>query len=261
MSGNKRGVDVSSWQHPGGKAIDWAAVKAAGIEFAMVKATQDVNYTNPYLHEDLAGARAAGLLVGAYHYVAPGTPGEEQARYFVQALMGQHLELGAWLDWELGPLPDWEVTTLYNALRLEVDQVRPGTGLYTGEAWRETFGRLNLPIARLWEADWGVSAPPPGCLIWQRGQETVDGIEGPVDVDELLSTRPVNLARPAAPVAHPSPAPEVGPTPAQVEHEAAVALARSDAALAASHEAVAAEVADAATESPAAPLAVPRTSP
>jgi len=261
VSGNKRGVDVSSWQHPAGKAIDWPAVKAAGIEFAMVKATQDVNYTNPYLHEDLAGARAAGLLVGAYHYVTPGTPGEEQARYFIQALMGQPLELGAWLDWEMGPLPDWEVTTLYNALRLETDQVRPGTGLYTGGAWRETFGRLNLPIARLWEADWGIPAPPAGCLVWQRGQETVAGIEGPVDVDELLSTRPVNLPRPAAPPAAPVAGPAAGPTPAQIAHEAEVALARSDAALAAAEEAKAAEVADAATDAAAGALAVPRVSP
>ena len=261
MSGNKRGVDVSSWQHPAGKAIDWHAVKAAGIEFAMVKATQDVNYTNPYLHEDLAGARAAGLLVGAYHYVVPGVPGEEQARYFIQALMGQPLELGTWLDWEMGPLPDWEVTTLYNALRLEVDQVRPGTGLYTGTAWRETFQRLNLSISRLWEADWGIPAPPPGCLVWQRGQETIAGIEGPVDVDELLSTRPVNLARPAAPS---SPAPEPAPhapTEAQVLHVAETALARSDAALTRSEHAQAAEVVDAASEAAAATLAVPRTVP
>lgn len=65
------GPDVSSNNaHP----IDWQAVKRAGHTFAFVKATEGATYTNPYFAPDSAGARAAGLVVGAYHWVSPSDP-------------------------------------------------------------------------------------------------------------------------------------------------------------------------------------------
>ena len=100
MSAPVRGVDVSSWQHPEGRAIDWEKAKGAGYHFALVKASQGTGYVNQWVAHDLDSARAAGLLVGAYHYFEANQPAEQQASHFLSCLVGQDLGLGVWLDWE-----------------------------------------------------------------------------------------------------------------------------------------------------------------
>ncbi|NCY16106.1 MAG: glycoside hydrolase, partial [Actinobacteria bacterium] len=80
------GVDVASYQHPGGAPIDWVKVRSAGHRYALVKATEGTTYTNPYFNADWTGAAAAGLYRGAYHYARPALPitsALDQARYFV----------------------------------------------------------------------------------------------------------------------------------------------------------------------------------
>ena len=67
----EQGVDISSWQHPSGAAIDWSQVAASGIRFAAVKATEGAYYPNPYALSDLAGAKAAGLSAVAYAFAVP----------------------------------------------------------------------------------------------------------------------------------------------------------------------------------------------
>jgi lysozyme len=81
-----RGPDVSSHQHPRGYTIKWANTRAAGAQFAFVKATEGLTYTNPYFARDFAGVRSAKMVRGAYHYARPraGTDNAKaQARHFV----------------------------------------------------------------------------------------------------------------------------------------------------------------------------------
>jgi hypothetical protein len=63
------GVDVS--HHQGGN-IDFAALWRDGIEFAFLKATEGASFVDPRFITNLRRARAAGLLVAAYHYVRGG---------------------------------------------------------------------------------------------------------------------------------------------------------------------------------------------
>ncbi len=70
-----RGIDVSSFQHPGGARIDWSAVAKAGYRFAFIKSTEGTYYVNPYFKSDVAAAEAAGLLVAAYHFANPANSG------------------------------------------------------------------------------------------------------------------------------------------------------------------------------------------
>ena len=85
MSGTVRGVDVSSWQHPYGEAIDWEDVAKDGYTFMLVKATQGTGYQNPWLHRDIDDARAAGLLVGAYHFLEVNPEISQQADVFISS--------------------------------------------------------------------------------------------------------------------------------------------------------------------------------
>jgi GH25 family lysozyme M1 (1,4-beta-N-acetylmuramidase) len=74
------GIDVSAYQH----TVDWPAQAAAGIKFAYVLATEGNYASNSYFTGQDDGARAAGLLVGSYHFANPAaSTASAQARYFV----------------------------------------------------------------------------------------------------------------------------------------------------------------------------------
>lgn len=74
------GIDVSKWQ----AEIDWAAVRAAGTRFAFIKATEGGDHEDERFRQNWAGAKAAGVPVGAYHFVFWCRPAHEQAQWFVQ---------------------------------------------------------------------------------------------------------------------------------------------------------------------------------
>lgn len=74
------GIDVSAHQ-PG---VNWNAVKANGIEFAYIKATEGTSYISPEFNKQYTSATNAGLIRGAYHFARPAaSSGAAQANYFV----------------------------------------------------------------------------------------------------------------------------------------------------------------------------------
>lgn len=62
-----RGIDVSHWQGD----INWASVKADGINFAIIKAggSDDGFYTDSKFETNYNEAVKAGISVGAYYFV------------------------------------------------------------------------------------------------------------------------------------------------------------------------------------------------
>jgi hypothetical protein len=58
------GIDVSNYQN----TIDMSAVRREGFDFAFIKSSEGASYRSPAFERQLDGARAAGLLVAAYHY-------------------------------------------------------------------------------------------------------------------------------------------------------------------------------------------------
>ena len=202
MTTGALGLDVSSWQHPDGKPIDWEAVRADGYTFVIVKATQGADWVNPWLLRDLDDAFAAGFLTGAYHYFTAGVDPAAQGQWFKQHLAGLHLDLHAWLDFEVAPQPPWTMAGWVNGFLEACKPERPGVGLYcTASMWTE-LSAVNVAPPALWIASWGAAAPPVGATIWQTGQAEVKGVPASCDVDRLLSTRGINL--PSAPPARPS---------------------------------------------------------
>ncbi len=76
--GRIHGVDISRWQHPYGKLIDFTKMYSAGIRFAMIKASDTRDEADAlalqYLLIDRPAAQAAGIYTGFYHYaVLPNT--------------------------------------------------------------------------------------------------------------------------------------------------------------------------------------------
>ncbi|WP_348789196.1 GH25 family lysozyme [Leifsonia sp. NPDC080035] len=70
-----RGVDVSSYQG----RIDWPVLSKQGIDFAIIKATEGSGDADERFAANWAGARASGLVVGAYHFLSFDSPGRTQA--------------------------------------------------------------------------------------------------------------------------------------------------------------------------------------
>jgi len=73
-------IDISSYN----AVNDWNAVRANGIVGASIKVSQQVNYLNPLCGAQVAGARAAGVAPGGYHFGDPRVSAAAQASYFVK---------------------------------------------------------------------------------------------------------------------------------------------------------------------------------
>ena len=76
-----RGIDI----YNGDGRPDFAAVKASGIDYIIHKATEGVNCADASFAVNVTAARAAGLLVGAYHFLRA-TPIDQQAADFLAAI-------------------------------------------------------------------------------------------------------------------------------------------------------------------------------
>jgi lysozyme len=71
-------VDLSHWQAP----VDFAKVKEAGIVALILKATQGAQWIDATFAQRCAAATAAGLLVGAYHFLDDSPP-KQQVEHFL----------------------------------------------------------------------------------------------------------------------------------------------------------------------------------
>lgn len=80
------GIDVSYWE----SGIDWAKVRASGIRFAFLKATEGEAYTDPTFPENWAGAKAVGILRGAYCFFHPNMDAVKQADLFIKTVQARN---------------------------------------------------------------------------------------------------------------------------------------------------------------------------
>lgn len=97
------GLDVSAHQ----EEIDWQAVAAAGFEFVMIRVGYRGYETgalqaDAYAQANYAGAKAAGLKVGAYMFSQAISRKEamEEARFALEQIRGWELDLPLVYDWE-----------------------------------------------------------------------------------------------------------------------------------------------------------------
>jgi lysozyme len=70
-------IDLSHWQGP----IDFARAKSAGIAAVILKATQGSHWIDATFAQRCVAAAAAGLLVGAYHFLDNSSPELQVANF------------------------------------------------------------------------------------------------------------------------------------------------------------------------------------
>ncbi len=74
------GIDVSKYQGD----IDWAQVRASGVQFAWIKSTEGADHMDEKFQQNWINAKAAGLPRGAYHFVYWCRPPHEEMNWFKQ---------------------------------------------------------------------------------------------------------------------------------------------------------------------------------
>ncbi|KAI0044264.1 glycoside hydrolase family 25 protein [Auriscalpium vulgare] len=75
-----QGIDVSHFQG----TVNWNTVKANGVSFTFIKATEGTTFTDPNFSTNYVGSANAGLIRGAYHFAHPDeSSGATQANFFL----------------------------------------------------------------------------------------------------------------------------------------------------------------------------------
>jgi GH25 family lysozyme M1 (1,4-beta-N-acetylmuramidase) len=144
-AGKIHGADISRWQHPNDKPINFKKMRAAGIDFVMIKASDTRQYSDrlalKYVKGDRVGAQDAGIHTGFYHYallpnVTTNSAIERDARVQAQKVI-----------WRIGALGGFNDLDLPYALDLENNCVKVSSsgscGKYATRAqatlWSKTF--------------------------------------------------------------------------------------------------------------------------
>ena len=187
------GPDVS--HHQG--AINWSAVAGAGHTFAWCKATEGSSFRDSRFAANWAGARAAGMVRGAYHFLRSDSDPAGQARHF-RNVVGDVRGSMAALDVESSGAS----RPTGAQARAFVAEFRRLTGghpivIYTGRwYWRDTIGNPHgADLGPLWHSAYS-SAPGalyggwPRFTFWQwTSSGSCPGIAGPCDLNQFYGDR------------------------------------------------------------------------
>ena len=222
------GVDISMWQG----TVNWTSIKNAGNDFAFVKATEGIDYTDPRFTQNISGALAAGIYVGTYHYGSLGVNQSDpndainEANDFVDAIAPYYAQGGNLLR------PVVDVETLPTGLgsvaaerafvskwtRDFIGVVKNRLGfapiIYCNTNYATNYFESNMAQYDLWVANYNYAPPtiPPASIdgvwngwdFWQYTDKgSVSGVSGNVDrnvyqgtLSEMLAEF---LAKPPAP--------------------------------------------------------------
>src|SRR5262249_11154261 len=165
--------DISHYENV---SQDFVITAKAGMAAVILKATQGTGFIDPTFLPRVAEARAAGLLVGAYHFLDGSNPAG-QAAHFLTVAVSEGMVNWLALDWE--PNPASQASVMHAATAAASVQAATGTWpvLYTIRSMLSVANK-TLSNCALWLAEYGTRPIcPPGFTRWQLWQHT-DGQVG-----------------------------------------------------------------------------------
>lgn len=198
------GIDVSTYQGQ----IDWKQVKAAGVDFAMIRVgargygASGTMFIDARFQDNITGATAAGVDRGVYFFSQAITVEEakEEARYVLDAIQGYEITYPIAIDFENPPADTARTQVLNSASKKAFntdlvlafcDTIREAGYypiVYTGLWWlnnRMEADRLEGKVD-IWLAQYTTAAQPgySPVTIWQYSSNgSVPGIVGNVDMN------------------------------------------------------------------------------
>ena len=191
---SKIGVDVSAWQ----KEVNWPLVKAAGMEFAMLRlamrgSSEGGLFTDDYAQANYRGAKDAGLEVGGYFFSQALTVEEavEEAEYILELVKDWKLDLPIVFDWE----QTWDRTSRMDARTLTdcakaFCQTIEEAGFEAMVYFNMSQAYEDIYLEELVEYDFWLALYESDMVfpykvdMWQYScTGSVPGVEGPVDLN------------------------------------------------------------------------------
>ena len=195
MAATYFGIDCAKWQG----AIDWAKVKKAGVQFAILKVTQKNNTVESAFEKNYKGCIDQGIPVGVYRYVYAKTAAAAtaEAKAIVSVLKGKKIPCGVWLDMEdssIRGIGKSALNAVIAAERQVLEAAGYQVGIYCNQNWYNSVldvDKLDLPF---WIAKYGTNngkqqAKPvvkSKHILWGWQYSSVgrvSGISGSVDVN------------------------------------------------------------------------------
>ena len=208
LSGEYRlGIDVNEWNGQ----VDWAAVKASGVEFVFIRlggrgwGEAGVLYADGMAQSYYQGAKEQGLKIGAYFFSQAMSPEEarEEALYSLELAKGWELDLPLVFDWEYvndtartANMDRRLLTDCTKAFCEVIENAGYTPMIYSNPS--QTYNLLHLEELLdypFWLAmyDSAMDFPYP-FHVWQyTGSGQVNGISGPVDLNIMVPDQKTGL--------------------------------------------------------------------
>jgi len=175
-------LDIAHWD----TVHSFAQVSEAGIKGVILKASQGTRGIDPTFHQRVVDAKAASLLVGAYHF-GTSAPVDDQVAHFLEVVgdWAHEADFLLALDYEENSQSKSDSMSLEQAISF-LKLVREKTGqrpvLYSGKDLKEALpsgGNAFISTHRLWLSHYAVRPKlPAGFTAYWAWQFTGDG-QGP----------------------------------------------------------------------------------
>ena len=209
--GAYKGVDVSEWQGE----INWAQVKTAGVDFAILRCgrtsleDEKPKRVDNYWYRNVEGCLSSGMSFGAFYYSQATSPAEasEEADWAIYALQsagvkGSDLAFPVYFDMEDSKMVGKNYAAIAQAFFDKLTAAGYSVGTYANLSWWNTrltspvFGKYSKWVAA-YNASIGLTYAPmsnfsEGNGVWQFSDYgSIPGISERVDLNYTYMA-PVN---------------------------------------------------------------------
>lgn len=235
-----KGIDVSS--HNG--KIDWSKVKAAGVEFAIIR----VGWGSDLTKQDDSTAlfnmiecEKLGIPYGVYlySYALNNEQAKSEAQHALRMIKGRKPVLGVWFDMEdadrykqnRGIVLTKSRDLLTGFCKIFCDAIKAAgykTGIYASKYYFDSILKADdLKSYDKWLAHWDIKEPSMKCLLWQYSSKgKVEGINSvAVDMNYYYGELPQKQAETEKKEEKPN---NSTPTTEKAENEAIYTVKKGD---------------------------------
>lgn len=197
------GIDVSKYQGN----VDWEAVRADGVDFAIIRAGYGryASQEDPYFDQNMRNAKAAGIACGAYWFSYAESPADavQEAEVFAQVIEGYQFEYPLVFDIEASihtKMTKEEVSAIITAFCSTMEEKGYYISVYSYAYFLNTYVYQSvLEKYDIWVAHFDTARPSYSKTsygMWQYSSTgTVDGIQAAVDLDYSYRCYPNIMTR------------------------------------------------------------------
>lgn len=201
------GIDVS--EHNG--VLDWAAIKKAGIKFAIIRDGYGVSHVDNQFHANMAGAIAQGLMIGVYHFsYALDTDGAKKEAAFCLKLLEPYkdkITLPVYFDMEYDSV-DYAAKcgvtlgkSAFNSHAVAFCEAVKAAGYAPGVYYNRDYYNRMVDLGSVggysqWYAQYASAPSVTGYDLWQYSSSyTIPGCSGKFDVNILANSGSITNSR------------------------------------------------------------------